>query len=267
MKRFDYCTIIGRAPAIFEAHVANVLENAGISRDLWNFHVIIYRNSRIDSTVTKQLTDIAEKNQIRVTYYDEVEGSDFETFLHNLYACWNLCQTLGETPLNVRAGSDQAFSRNSFATMLEAWDAYQKEKKNDNVILFHNLVECKSNVDQSRHILEDFGRNWNEFDGKKFQEWCDANERVGLFGHAEANKLWGAPRDMPGLASNGRSDGASWIQSKSLFKKFGPMPPRYSNGLTGDIGIMEKMRGHGVEFYIVGNSTTYHISQGERNPK
>lgn len=271
MKRFDYCTIIGRAPHIFKAHVDNVLKNAGLPRDLWNFHVIIYRNSKIDSSITQELCDIAAKSDIRVTFYDEVEGSDFETFLHNLYACWNLCQTLGDTPLNVRAGSDQAFSRDSFKNMLEAWDHYQLETNNDNVVMFHNLIECRSNVDLSRHILEDFGRNWNEFDEAKFQEWCDKNERVGLVGHAEANKLWGAPRDMPGLASNGRADGASWIQSKKLFKKFGPMPPRYANGrlagLTGDIGIMEKMRDAGVQFYIIGNSTTYHISQGERNPK
>lgn len=263
MKRFDYCTIIGRDPEIYEAHIQNVLENAGLDRSLWNFHTVIYRNSRIPKVVTQELAMIAAENDIIVHYFEEEEGRDFETFLRNLYHCWNLCQTVGDTPLNVRAGSDQAFSKNAFRTMLDAWDTLPS----DNVILFHNLVECKSNVEQSRHILEDFGRNWNEFDQKAFQEWCNSNEVDELVGFDRANQLWGAPRNMPGLASNGRADGASWIQSKRLFDTHGPMPPRYPNGLTGDIGIMEKMRREGVQFYIIGNSTTYHISQGERNPR
>lgn len=268
MKRFDYCTIIGRDPDIYRSHVANVLENAGLSRDLWNFHTIIYRNSRIHPRITAELAQIAKDNDIQVHYYDEVEGTDFETFLHNLYVCWNMCQTVGSTPLNVRAGSDQAFSRNAFRNMLEAWDDFQEEFKHDNVIFFHNLIECKERCHKtSRHILEDFGNSWNNFDKDAFQDWCDKNEKDAYVTFEGANAFWKAPRNQPGLASNDRADGASWIQSKRLFREYGPMPPRYSNGLTGDIGIMEKMRSGGVEFYIVANSTTYHISQGERNPQ
>jgi len=263
VKRFDYCTIIGRDPGIYRSHVDNVLRQSGLHRSLWNFHTIIYRNSRISPDVTGELIRIAEENDIIVHFYDEREGTDFETFLYNLYQCWNLCQTVGDTPLNVRAGSDQAFSKDAFKTMLDAWD----QLPSDRAILFHNLVECKSNVESSRHILEDFGRNWDEFDESAFQVWCDSNEVDDLVDWQRGNELWGAPRDIPGLASNGRADGASWIQSKALFESFGPMPPRYPNGLTGDIGIMEKMRQNGVQFYMIGNSTTYHISQGERNPR
>lgn len=260
---FDYCTIIGRSPHIYKKHIENVLQNAGLPRESWNFHTVIYRNSRIDPGVTNELEQIAKDNDITVHFYDEQEGADFETFLRNLYACWNLCQTVGDTLLNVRAGSDQAFSRNAFKNMMDAWN----QMPTDNCILFHNLIECRSNVQLSRQILEDFGRNWDEFDEAKFQNWCDLNEANEIVGFDRAVELWGAPRNIPGLASNGRADGASWIQSKRLFEQFGPMPPRYSNGLTGDIGIMELMRGYGVQFYIIGNSTTYHISQGERNPQ
>ena len=268
MKRFDYCTIIGRDPEIYESHVTNVLQNAGLPREAWNFHTVIYRNSRIHPDTTARLAQIAADNDILVHYYDEVEGTGFETFLHNLYVCWNMCQTVGSTPLNVRAGSDQAFSKDAFKNMLEAWDFYQEENGHDNVILFHNLIECKERCGaSSRHILKDFGSSWRDLDLGAFQAWCDENELPELVGFTKANELWGAPRNQPRLASNDRADGASWIQSKRLFREYGPMPPRYGNGLTGDIGIMEKMRDHGVEFYIIGNSTTYHISQGERNPQ
>lgn len=268
LKRFDYATIIGRDPGIFSHHVKNVLDNSGLSRDLWEFNVIIYRNSKIKKSTTEEILDICGDNDINYEFYDEVEGDDFETFLHNLYTCWNRCQTVGSTPLNVRAGSDQAFSDGAFRNMLEAWDYYQEENGHDNVILFHNLIECKERCGKSsRHILKDFGSSWSAFDVAAFQAWCDKNELPELVDFAKANELWGAPRNQPGLASNDRADGASWIQSKRLFRQWGPMPPRYSGGLTGDIGIMEKMRSGGVEFYIIGNSTTYHISQGERNPQ
>lgn len=268
MKRFDYCTIIGRDPEIYRSHVANVLQNAGLCRSTWNFHTVIYRNSRISPDITAELAQVAADNDIQVHYYDEVEGTGFETFLHNLYVCWNMCQTVGSTPLNVRAGSDQAFGSDAFKYMLKEWDQFQEDFGHDNVILFHNLIECKERCGaSSRHILKDFGSSWKDLDLDAFQAWCDENEAAGLFGWRPANEKWGAPRNQRGLASNDRADGASWIQSKRLFREYGPMPPRYSNNLTGDIGIMERMREHGVEFYIIGNSTTYHISQGERNPQ
>lgn len=268
MKRFDYCTIAGKNPEIYAAHVDNVLRNAGLPRTDWDFHTIIYRNSRISPATTDKLCDIARANDIRITFYDEVEGADYETFLHNLYCCWNLCQTLGTAPLSMRAGSDQAFGPNAFKNILTEWTnvtnglspdlAFDK----DNLVLFHNCIECKANVDSSRHILENFGRNWQEFNEADFHMWCKYNEKPGLFDWKAANDTWGAPRDMPGLASNGRADGCSWLQSKALFKKFGPMPVRYANGLTGDIGLFEKYRDAGVPIRIVGNSTTYHFSRG-----
>lgn len=264
-KRFDYCTIVGKNPRIFEKHALNVIDNSGLPRDLWDFHVIVYKNSKIAQETTDEILAICSALKITPHIYQEVEhtgaGDPYFTFLHNLYVCWNACHSVGDTPLSVRAGSDQAFGPNAFKNMLEAWDTYQDTNKDHNVIMFHNLIECKSNVSSSRHILQDFGRNWDEFNSVAFREWCEDNEHIGLWGWENANLAWGAPRDIPGLASNGRADGASWMQHKSLFKKFGPMPMFYPNGLTGDIGIMEVMRSQGVQFYIIGNSTTYHFSR------
>lgn len=266
-KRFDFCSIIGRSPSMFRHFAANVIENAGLSRDAWNFNMVVYRNSRINPSITDSILKIADDNGIEVHMYDEIEGADkdFEIFLTNLYACWNLCHKVGNTVLSMRAGSDQAFSKNAFKNMLDVWDNYVHQYKHEDLILFHNLIECKENVQQSRHILESFGRDWQTFDAAAFKIWCDKNEQPGLFDWNAAVTKWGAPRNMPGLSSNFRADGASWLMAKSTYKKYGPMPPRYSNGLTGDIGLMNLMYERGVPIYIVGNSTTYHFSQGERN--
>jgi hypothetical protein len=263
--KFDYCTIVGKNPKIFEKHALNVIDNAGLARDLWDFHVIVYKNSKIAPETTDEILSICNALKITAHIYQEVEhtgpGDPYFTFLHNLYVCWNACQTVGNNPLSVRAGSDQAFSPNAFKNMIEAWTTYQNANKNDNVVMFHNLIESKKNVTESRHILEDFGTTWDNFDKAGFENWCADNQALGLHDWESANRLWGAPRDMKGLASNGRADGASWIQSKALFKKYGPMPVFYPNGLTGDIGICEVMRTNGVKFYIIGNSTTYHFSR------
>lgn len=272
MKRFDYCTIIGRNPHIYEKHVENVLRNAGLPRSEWNFHTVIYKNNTISEKITYELIKIADTNDITIHFFSETGGK--ANFLSNLYHCWNLCQTVGDTPLNVRAGSDQAFSEGAFINMLDAWDYYQETFSSDNVVMFHNLIENIQNSPNSRHILKDWGTNWDNFNEQAFQKWCVNNESdtaSGLIGWEDANKLWGAPRNKPGLLSNSRADGASWIQSKELFKKYGPMPPLYKHGRvagkTGDIGYMEIMRDNGVEFYIIGDSTTYHFAQGERNPR
>jgi hypothetical protein len=256
--KFDYCTIIGRNPKIFLRHIDNVLRNAGISRDLWSFHTIVYTNSKVKPETTREILDICRVHNIIPHLFREREGSDFEIFLANLYDCWNLCQTVGDTPLNIRAGSDQAFSQGAFEKLIAA---YEKHGKDD--ILFQNLVECKENAHGSRHILQSFGTSWETFDEAAFQAYCKTIEVEGILDFEGCKKNWGFPINQPGLASNDRADGASWIQSKRLFKQFGPMPPRYSNGLTGDIGIMERMRKHGVNFYVVGDSITYHIVKGE----
>jgi hypothetical protein len=119
-KRFDYCTIAGKNPAAYWRHIDNVLRTSGLHRDAWEFHTIIYTNSRIEPSITNEILKLADDNGITTHMYQEVEGADYETFLHNLYSCWHLCQVLGDTPLSMRAGSDQVFSNNAFKNMLEA---------------------------------------------------------------------------------------------------------------------------------------------------
>lgn len=260
MIRFDYCTVAGKYPDRYAAHVDNVLRNAGLDRSMWEFHTIVYKNSKISDETTNAILKIAADNGIKTEMYYEVEGDDYETFLHNLYRCWDRCQTIGNSPLNMRAGSDQAFAQGAFKFMLDMWDAYNWKHNGDNMILFHNCIESKENVPLSRHILEPFGHSWSTFREDDFQQWHEDNYVHELCDFDRANELWGAPRDIPGCPMNGSADGCSWLQSKALYAKFGPMLPRMEYG-TGDITLMMRYRNAGIPIRICGSSTTYHLSR------
>lgn len=259
-KRFDFCSIAGKNPAYYKCFVDNVLRNSGLTRDEWEFHTIVYRNSKIAPQTTDEICKVADDNFITIHFYDEVNGDDYETFLYNLYACWHLCQITGETPYAMRAGSDQAFGPNAFRNMVAALDGFVEENNHDNVILFHNCIESAENVKDSRHILESFGRNWLEFKEDAMKEWCAKNEFGGLADFTTASKKWGAPRNLPGCPMNDSADGCSWLQSKQLYKSNGPMVARMEYG-TGDITLMMRYRNAGVPIRIVGDSTTYHFSR------
>lgn len=265
MIRFDYCTVAGKHPDRYAAHVDNVLRNAGLDRSMWEFYTIIYKNSKISDEITNAILKIAADNKIKTEMYYEVEGDDYETFLHNLYRCWDRCQTIGTSPLNMRAGSDQAFGRNAFKNMLECWDSIVPGwssdcNKDGDLILFHNCIESKENVPLSRHILEPFGHSWDTFKEDEFQAWCDKNEVADICDFEKANKYWSAPKDIPGCPMNGSADGCSWLQSKELYRKFGPMLPRMEYG-TGDITLIMRYRNAGIPIRICGSSTTYHLSR------
>ena len=52
MSGFDYYTIIGRDPKLFQGHVDNTLRNAGWPRDLWYFPVLVYKDGKIPQETT-----------------------------------------------------------------------------------------------------------------------------------------------------------------------------------------------------------------------
>jgi hypothetical protein len=203
---------------------------------------------------------VADDNGVTVHPYIEVEGEDFETWLFNLYSTWHICQIVGDSSYNIRAGSDQAFGPSAFAHLIDAMDEFAFKNGHDNVILFNNCIECKDNVSESRHILESMGKSWDAFDEALLYDWCAKNEEVGLFDWHRAFSKWCAPKDLPGCPMNQSPDGCSWIMSKQLYRRFGPMIPRDTYG-TGDISLMMRIRNAGVPIYIVGDSTTYHLSR------
>lgn len=257
MSGFSYAMVIGKSPGLFRAHIDGVLRNAaaGLTRDMWDFHAIIFRNKRIAPAITDELVSIALLNDIKVTFYDEWHGN----FLENLYACWNLTQEVGDRPYTIRAGSDQFFSPGSFANMYEAHIGFGSE-----LVTQMQTVESILSP-QSRHFIRDFGTSYDTFKEEEFNLFAKEISRPGLYTIEEAKEIWGKPTNFTNSWSNNhaRTDGVSWCMSKKLWQKFGPMEPINRQGITGDVSLHDKIELAGIPNRLVGDAISFHLVRGE----
>lgn len=256
MKTFDYTTIIGRDPKLWRWHIDNVLRNAGLTRDLWDFNVIIYYDEKLKSDgITDELIGTCEMHDINFTLHYEDAN---RPFLHRLYDCWNMVQKIGDRPYTLRGGSDQAWSENSFQYMYDAINSLRQE-----VIFQAQTVESLL-AGQSRHFIRDFGSTPDTFNETAFKRFCCSISRDAMFNIDEALKEWDHPTSFSSSIAtpHNRTDGCSWIQSKELFKQYGPMP--YMEGCwTGDVIIHDRYERAGISNLLVGNAITYHLVKGE----
>lgn len=251
MSGFDYCTIIGRDPLLWRWHVDNIIKNAGLSRDRWSFHVIIYRNEGIPATITDELVAICEANDIKYHFHYEDPS---QPFIKRLYACWNKIYELGERDLVLRGGSDQAWYKDSFRNILDAFDASPF-----NCILQAQTVEAHG---PSRHIVREFGNSPSTFKEKEWEDFCKEIIRDGLFGPEGCLDIWGHPTIT--IDGRYRTEGCSWLQDKKLWKQYGPMPDTVmAGGITGDVWLNRRYQDEGISDFLVGDCITYHFVRGE----
>mgnify|MGYP003145752000 CR=1 FL=1 len=255
MSGFDYTTIIGRDPKLWRWHVDNVLRNAGLLRDKWNFNVIVYHDEELrKSGVTDELVSICEENDISFQLHQEPN----KPFIQRLYDCWNMVQEIGKRPHTLRAGSDQAWSKDSFIYMNAALESCVFD-----CILQAQTVESLL-AKKSRHFMKDFGATPDTFNEEAFAVFCEEISRDGLFNIKDALKEWGHPTSFSSSLGtpHNRTDGCSWLQSKATFAKHGPMP--YMEGQwTGDVIIHDRYERAGIPNLLVGNVITYHLVRGE----
>jgi hypothetical protein len=240
MSGFDYYTIIGRNPQLFQGHVENTLKNAGLPRDQWDFHVLVYINNKIPKETTEEIISICEENDIH--YYLHPEDPS-KSFIERLYLCWNRGYTLGDRPLSFRAGSDQTWSPGAFQALSDAWD----EIPNNTAILQAQTVEHMVSYPGSRHFCRDFGTDFDSYDEEAFYKFCEEISRPGIYTIGECLEIW---------------NGCSWLQEKRLWEKYGPMPT-IVGGVTGDVIIHDRYQRAGVPNYLVGDCITYHFVRGE----
>lgn len=254
--KLSYYTIIGRDARLFKWHVDNVLRNSGLSRDLWDFNVVVYKNNRIPEQTTAEILELCKINDINWLIYNEPH----DNFLINLYNSWNLGYTLGKGELVLRAGSDQAFSPGCFAAMLDAHNSYYGTGE---LITQMHTVESPLAGPGSRHWVMPFGNNWQEFKEDEFVKFCQSQAKPGLFGIEEALRIWKHPTSFnSSLGHINRVDGVSWLMSRELFKKIGPMPA-IENGHTGDVIIHDRATRAGIPELLVGDAFSYHLVRGE----
>jgi len=251
MSGFDYYTVIGRDPKLWAFHVENTIRNAGLERDLWNFHVLVYRHQKIQKDTTDEIVSICEANDIHFEFIDEDVN---KPFIQRLYAAWNKGYELGKHDLVLRAGSDQTWSKDAFAMMVDYWDGMLWS----DAILQFNTLEHHG---PSRHFVRDFGARPEQYNEEAFYKFVDETSITGLYGGDEAMRDFGHPTPM--IHGRIRPDGCSWLQKRSNFKKFGPMVSIDSRGITGDVTIHDAYQSTGIPSFLMGDVWTYHMVRGE----
>jgi len=268
MTEFTYYTIIGKDLELFKGHVENVKNYAGFEKlpCKKNFNVIVYKNNRIKKETTDSILKYCKEQNITPIIYDEPVNS----FIENLYACWNLGYETAPEGYVFRGGSDQVFSKDSFLILYEMAEKISADSPKKKVILQANTIECHNRLKminaKSRHFEEDFGENFSNMNYEKFEEFIEKiNSSVNeeLLTTDMALKYWKKPGTFYGkFGKTSRTDGCSWLMTKQDWINHGPMPS-LENGITGDVIIHDRFQENGYENYIVRDCITYHFVQGE----
>jgi hypothetical protein len=273
MMEFTYYTIIGKDLELFKGHVENIKKYAGFDKlpCKKNFNAIIYKNNKIKKETTDSILEFCKEQNIKPIIYNEPT----DTFIDNLYACWNLGYETATSGYIFRGGSDQVFSKDSFLALYDAAEKISKDYPEKNVILQANTIECKSRlrmigVKKSRHFEEDFGDNFINMDYdsfEKFIEQINLSVKESLITTEMALKFWNKPTSFYGkFGKTNRTDGCSWLMKKQDWLDHGPLPVS-ENGITGDVIIHDRCQENGYENYIVKDCITYHFVQGESSDK
>lgn len=262
--KFTYYTIIGKDLNLFKGHITNIKEYAGFNKLTCEKEliVIIYKNQTIPEEITNSIIEYCNLESIRYHIYNEPNN----IFITNLYKCWNLGYELSSDGYIFRGGSDQVFSKDSFVELYESAEKLRKTNPNHKFILQANTIENSLRSPQSRHFVESFGNDFNEFNYDLFEKFIykinnNINEEILTIG--QCLNYWGKPTPLyTSLGIVNRVDGCSWLMTKDEFNKYGPMPTIINN-VTGDVLIHDTLQINGYEEYIVKNCVTYHFVRGE----
>lgn len=270
MTEFTYYTIIGKDRELFKNHVDNIKNYAGFDKlpCKKNFNVIVYKNSKIKKETTDSILKFCQEQNIASFIYDEPTNS----FIDNLYACWNLGYETAPQGYVFRGGSDQVFSKDLFLSLYEVAEKIKTNFPRKKVIFQANTIECRSRlrmigVKKSRHFDEDFGENFSNMNYEAFERFIEkinSPVKEELLTIDMALKYWKKPTAFYGkFGKTNRTDGCSWLMTKQDWIDHGPLPA-LENGITGDVIIHDRFQENGYENYIVRDCVTYHFVQGER---
>ena len=270
--KFSYYTIIGKDPNMIKGHLDNIKTHAGFDRMDCDKEliVIVYKNKSIPKQVTEEILDICRDSDARPVIYDEPTTD----FLTNLYFCWNEGYVASSDGWVYRAGSDQAFNYDSFPKLYDV--AMRAREENKKILLNSQTIEhsirAMANGNRSRHLIENFGDNFDSFDVDRFEAYCtkiNVGVKEELLTVQQSNGYWGKPtpwKTTMGLNHN-RTEGCSFLMTKEDWTTHGPMITFMRNPLggniTGDCYLHDKLELAGYKDYLTRDCITYHFFRGE----
>jgi len=259
-------TIISRDKSLLEWCVTNARDRAGMNHE-WLV---------IGWDPEPQIVQWCKEHKVRLVEYNPKPESDFPNrtawFLHNLYACWNLGYEHARTKWVVRMGSDQFFSQGWLAKLFEGVAAIagrEEDRTEESVAAAENMIyHCHTTEDDiavnSRHETYEWGNRPETFNVQEFNLY--ANDRIVRYAHQPL--IPGPMCDLyythPSRGLQIRPDGCTWLQTKLLWEKYGPISDVLNvEGVTGDVSFMDKMDDAGVRSWLVPSSCTHHLVRGE----
>ena len=257
----DICcyTLLSRDTDLLRWSVSNAKERAGIDHDWLLIHWV-----NVDQTEEENQTvyDTAMELGMRYHRFDAAPPEEFPDrtthFLHNLYKGFNLGYEVADTPWVARMGSDQFFGKGWLAQLMKA-----VEVKGERAVYHCWTVESEV-AKKSRHEIRSFGSTPETFDVKQWDQYADH------LIHRYSSRLTLTPAETrlyynhPTRGIQLRCDGCTWLQHKSLWEEFGPMDDKINKeGVTGDVGYMDRIYDSGIVGYLVPSAPTWHAVRGE----
>lgn len=243
-------TVIGRDVKLLDWCITNARQRAEIEHD-W---LVVGWN------ITQTCQDWCADHDVRCVSFDapEVEKGDTASFLRNLYRSFNMGYELATTRYVARLGSDQFFSKGWLKWLMHAAES------RDGAGVFHSWTVESTLAKRSRHDVRDFGSSPGEFDQQAFDIYADAI--VSQYSSRFLMRGWETKLfyNHPYRGMQTRPDGCTWIQTRDLWLKHGPMEDGINReGVTGDVAYMDRLFDAGVQAFLVPPSVTYHLVRGE----
>lgn len=254
-------TIISHDHDLLRWCINNARERAGIGH---RWMLINWINEGMDSNMAaERICRWCIANNVGYYPYKAVPQSQFpdrtKWFLHNLYACWNLGYEHAEKDEFVaRLGSDQFFSQGWLGDLAIA------SKKSRGKGVYHCWSVESILAGGQRHPIISAGTNFRDFSVGEFEKYVAKwKKSIGSERVVEGSQC-GLAFNHPKRGAQIRPDGLTWLQSRKLWEKFGPMRGDINEeGVTGDVDYMDRMTDAGVPQYSVRSCLSFHLVRGE----
>jgi hypothetical protein len=256
-------TVIGRNVDLLKQWEHNVRTRAGLPEDQYEVDLVLW-NAEPD------VLDYVKNGNFRYVTYNPLEHYPDANYVRDLYNCFNMGYEMSRAKYVLRSGSDQVFSLDYLRRSMDLILDYEKD--GDRTAMYHLLTleswdGSKSAYGRpcSRHIMP-IGW-WDHLlcpRMDKFDAFCEAILTPQLL----TNEEYALPFLHPIKGWVFHTVGASWIQQRYVWKKFGPMMNHVGpNGLTGDVEIFDRVASRDPDFQVpsllINDAATFHRCKGE----
>lgn len=252
-------TVLSKDVELLRWCIGNARERAGVDAEYLLVHWVNadLSDSQLDN-VERTAAELGMRLVVHSATRPDQHPTSVDFFLKNLYRAWNLGYAHSHTKYVARLGSDQFFSKGWLAELMRA-----SAMRDDNGT-FHTWTVESPVAKHSRHEVRDFGSTWDTFDVSAFDFYAKA-----LISQYSSRNLLAAHEcrlfyNHPFRRMQCRPDGCTWLQTKDLWGRFGPLEDTINaEGVTGDVAYMDRLSDAKIPAYLVPPSVTYHLVRGE----